>query len=172
MERTLSTVFTLGSYKVPFLSSFLTKEFASQSFTSPSGADLLPGLAPVVCFFPKRFMEQIWMMCNVSNPSILILFICSQLLLAIYLLWRKGNSMLPHLHRLSQNLYDFVLINKKGFREMCLFIKFSKSFSYSSNGWSGLPVVIKVINSKSGLLIDNRTCLPGQEAEDISPLPW
>ena len=130
---------------------------------------------------------------------------------AIYLLWRKGISMLPHLHHLSQNLhYDFFfLINQERFQGNVLFNQIFKEFSYSSNGWVitcdylwlsksltqnpvywstiepawifilikwlgdylWLPVIIKVIDSKSGLLINNRTCLPVQETEEISSFP-
>ena len=53
MERGLSPRFHI---KFLFLSSFLTEEFASQSFTSPNGADLLlPGLVPVVYFSPGLY---------------------------------------------------------------------------------------------------------------------
>ena len=81
------------------------------------------------------------MMRNGSNPSILILFLCSQLL--------------GHLFAL----------------EKCAFLSSFQRVFILSKWLGGLPVVIKVINTKSGLLIDNRTCLRGQEAEDISPSP-
>lgn len=81
--------------------------------------------------------------------------------------------MLPHLHCLSQNLhYDFVLINQERFQGNVPFYQVFKEFSYSSNGWvSSLWLSKSLTQNQSGLLIDNRTCLPGQEAEDISPSP-
>ena len=123
------------------------------------------------CTFPKCFMEQIWMMCNMSNPSILILFICSQLLSHLFALEKR--NLLCYLTctvfpKISTMIF---LINQKRFQGNVPFYQVFKELFILIKWLVGLPVVIKVINSKSSLLIDNRTCLPGQETEEVSSFP-
>ena len=88
------------------------------------------------CTFPKGFMEQIWMMCNMSNPSVLILFICSQLLSHLFALEKRNlyaTSLAPSFPK--SPLWFFFLINQERFQGNVLFNQIFKEFSYSSNGW-------------------------------------
>ena len=87
------------------------------------------------CTFPKCFMEQIWMMCNMSNPSILILFICSQLLSHLFALEKR--NLLCYLTctvfpKISTMIF---LINQKRFQGNVPFYQVFEECSYSSNGW-------------------------------------